>query len=931
MRKIPLSTYRIQFTPTFGFAAAEEIIDYLADLGISDIYASPIFKARPGSEHGYDIVDPTELNPELGSPEEFEQLHFSAKKKALGWLQDIVPNHMAIDSQNRMLMDILENGESSPFFNYFDIDWDFYDESIHRRLLIPVLGKFYSEALENGEIQLRYDQSGLSINYHNLKLPIRLESYVKVFECNIDALEEKLGGTNPEFIRFLGNVEYLRSLPPRKTRSSSDNEVIHQKRMLWLIYEDSPVIREYMDQCIETFNGVKGDPRSFDALDQLLSEQLFRLSFWKVAAEELNYRRFFAINELISVRQENEEVFETTHDLIRRYIDEGIFTSLRVDHIDGLYDPTAYLQKLRQMAGEIFIAVEKILQTGEELPSFWPIQGTTGYDFMNNLNGIFCRREHRKTFDKIYERFTGQRLDFDNLVLMKKRMIIGYYMAGDIDNLARALKELAARERHGADITPYGLRRALVEIMASFPVYRTYINESYFRRKDEFYIKDAINIANRSYPALTYELNFLEKFFLMEKQAGLNESDRQDALKFIMLFQQYTGPLMAKGFEDTVLYIYNRLISLNEVGGAPDLFGTNLEDFHEFNRNRFENFPYSLNATSTHDTKRSEDVRARINVLSEIPQEWESSLKLWHNFNRKLKKNIGGRLIPDDNDEYFLYQTLLGSYPHESELSGYIERIESYMIKAVKEAKVHTAWIKPDSDYETGFLGFIKTIMTPSENNRFLPAFLPLQRRVAFYGMLNSLSQTLLKIAAPGVPAFYQGCELWDLSFVDPDNRRPVDFEKRKAYLRYLKEKIRSDINGLLDELTTKMSDGRIKMFLIYQALRARKEHEILFRDGTYMPLEAGGKFKNNIVAFSRQKDGRIALAIAPRFLTEVTEDARLPLGAGIWEDTYIEIPFEIASAANLITGEKIRPKKKLLAGDLFKRFPVALIVGEIS
>ncbi len=926
--RIPNSTYRIQFNSSFDFSKGREIIPYLADLGISDIYASPVLAARKGSQHGYDVIDPNRINPELGTPAQFDNLVSSARARGLGWLQDIVPNHMAFDSGNVMLMDILENGTSSAYFEFFDIDWGIRDGKIEKQLLIPLLGTTYAAALEAGELQLKYDEAGLSLNYYELRLPMRLETQVKIFERNLAKLEDRLGRGNPDFIRFLGDLEFLRSLPARRKEGSGEKEASHGKKMLWTLYKENLAVRDYIDESLAFFSGKKGEPASFDELDKLISEQLYKLSFWKVATEELNYRRFFTINELISVRLESEPVFRKTHELILRLVKEGKINGLRIDHIDGLHDPTGYLQKLKESAGDLYIVVEKILQQGEELPSFWPVQGTTGYDFMNQVGGLFCRPENEKAFDKIYGRFTDQKPNYEDLVWQKKRIIIGQYMAGDIDNLARALKVISSRDRHGSDITLYGLRRALVEVMSFFPVYRTYINDRFFRRKDEFYIKSAIDKAKAKRPELSIELGYLEKFLLLENHPRMSEEDRQASLDYIMSFQQYTGPLMAKGFEDTVLYVYTRLMSLNEVGSEPHIFGNPSETFHEFNRERAEGLRHTVNATSTHDTKRGEDARARINVLSEIPQEWEGRLRMWHNANKSRLKGHGGLSIPDENDEYFFYQTLLGSFPGPGEMGDFVARLKSYIVKAVKEAKVHTAWIKPDTEYEEKFAAFAEGILTPGPTNHFMAEFTPFFEKVAFFGALNSLSQTLLKITSPGVPDIYQGSELWDLSMVDPDNRRPVDFEKRKAYLDEIKSKSQNGILGLIRELTNSIHDGRIKMFLIYRALQARQKNAQMFRLGTYIPLETAGKYKDHVIAFARVCKSAASVTVVPRFMTSLVDQGSLPLGPAVWGDTVVALPENMLLVRNAITDQKINCKEKLPVGEALRHFPAALLFG---
>lgn len=953
--RIPSATYRLQFNPTFGFTKAKEIVQYLFDLGISDVYASPIFKAKKGSLHGYDVVDTNQLNPELGSAEDFEELIRASKARGMGWIQDIVPNHMAFDGENSMLMDVLENGQSSEYFDFFDIEWNHPYESIQGRLLAPFLGRLYGESLEEEEIKLQYDRDGFSVRYYELKLPLRPESYASVITHRLNTLREKLGEDHPDFIKLLGILYSIKNMPvSREDVSERYHQIRFIKRMLWELYRENPDIKRFTDENIEIFNGTKGVAESFNRLDSLLSEQFFRLSFWKVATEEINYRRFFNINDLISLRMEDENVLEQTHGLIIGLAKDGKFTGLRVDHIDGLYDPNGYLGRLRERAGEVYLVVEKILDLEEELPATWPVQGTTGYDFMNYVNGIFCKTRNARAFSKIYTEFTRFKTSYEDLVCDKKRLIIGKEMAGDVDNLAHLMKRISGRYRHSSDITLYGLKRALVDVLALFPVYRTYISKEAFSKTDQLYITEAVKKAKQRNPGLLYELDFIEKFLLLEFEEYLKEEEKEEWFHFVMKFQQFTGPLMAKGFEDTIFYIYNRLLSLNEVGGSPDKFGIAMKEFHGFNQKRAHFWPHSMNATSTHDTKRGEDVRARINILSEVPKEWENSIKKWSRSNKRKKKLVNGTSVPDRNDEYFLYQTLIGAFPFdETERPSFIERVRDYMVKAVREAKVHTAWLKPDTEYEEAFVSFIEEILTPSEDNEFLKEFLPFQKRVASYGIFNSVSQALIKITSPGLPDFYQGTELWDLNLVDPDNRRPVDFEKRRKILQEIRDKANKDILALINELFLTKEDGRIKLFLINRALAARRENSEVFQKGVYAPLEVGGRFKDHIVAYMRKMDtpqiqmytahkhaprnkakssseGLQAITVVPRVVTSLVSEDRYPVGREVWDDTHIILPGYGPSVwRNVITSEVIKSEGTLLIGDVLRHFPGALLLSE--
>lgn len=924
--RIPTATYRIQFNSGFKFEAAQNIIAYLSELGISDLYASPIFKARAGSTHGYDVVDPTQLNPELG---DFEPLIKEIKNHQMGWVQDIVPNHMAYDSENHWLMDVLENGSESEAFDYFDIEWDQAYDDIKGRILTPMLGNFYGECLENGEIQLQYDEAGLSVNYYSLKLPVRIESYARFITQNLGHLGRALGRRHPDFIKLLGILYLMKSAPGETKGKERYDQIAFVKGLLWELYTHNPEVKEFVDSNIEFFNGEKGNPESFNLLDNLLKEQFYRLSFWKVGAEEINYRRFFTVNELISVKVQEIKVFHKTHAFINQLVEEGIITGLRIDHIDGLYDPTEYLKRLRDKAGDVYLTVEKILELGEKLPETWQVQGTSGYDFLNYVNGIFCRCESEKSFTDIYTKFTRIESNYEQLSIEKKQLIVEKNLAGDVDNLAQILKRIAGQSRLGIDFTMNGLKRTLSEILTLFPVYRTYVNGDGLSEEDRAYIQEVIEEARGRIPLLLNELNFIEKILLLDWEEFLTEDQKALRLHFVMRLQQLSGPLMAKGIEDTLFYVFNRLVSLNEVGGNPGKFGITLADFHDFNQEQSKAWAYKMNATATHDTKRGEDARARLNVLSEIPEQWGEQVKKWSEINRSQKNNVRGKEVPVPNDEYFFYQALIGTYPFdENENATFLERIKDYMLKSVREAKTQTAWLRPDSAYEEGFLGFVEKVLTPSESNQFLKEFLPFQKRIADYGIFNSLSQTLLKYTAPGVPDTYQGTEFWDLSMVDPDNRRPVDYEQRISVLKDIKQKSQTDNLKLIDELMSSKKDGKIKLFITHKVLQARKEQLEVFQKGEYLPLEVVGKFKDHIVAFARSFENTTAIAIAPRFLTSLIAPDENPLGEKVWADTQLQLPQGFsASWRDIFTGQTLTGNGTIAIAQVLQHFPVALLL----
>ncbi len=928
--RVPGSTYRIQFRPEFGFRDAAAIVDYLDRLGVTHLYASPIFAARVSSTHGYDVVDPNVLNPALGSGVEYRALVDAVHGLGLGWMQDIVPNHMAFDTANRMLMDVFEHGEASAFCNYFDIAWNHPYESLRGRVLAPHLGRFYGECLERGEIRLAYEAGTLSVRYFDLAYPLRIETYAVVFAHDAKRLEAALGGDHPDLRKFRDVTELLRSGLPATAGRARAEQVSYCKETIRDLYASGGEVRAFIDGNLELFNGRSGDAASFALLDDLLALQHFRLSFWKVAAEEINYRRFFNVNGLISMKVEREEVFRETHRLILKSAWQGDFDAVRIDHIDGLYDPAAYLQRLRDAAPGTFVVVEKILERSEPLPAGWPVAGTTGYDFLTAVTTLLCDPAGERGLDGAYAEFSGDPAGYAELVAGKKRLIIGRHMAGDVDALAHLLKEIASRDRHARDITLYGLRRALVELLALFPVYRTYVTAGGPGGQDREIIRDTASRARATSPALVLELDFIERFLLLDLPADITPEERAGRLRFAMRFQQLTGPLMAKGFEDTTLYIYNRLLSLNDVGGTPDRMGMPPAEFHEFIARRASLWPHTMNSTSTHDTKRGEDVRARLSVLSELPGEWRARVTRWRELNRRHKTIASGREIPDPNDEYFLYQTLVGAYPFDpAELPAFPGRIREYMIKAVREAKTHTAWLKPDDTYENCTTDFVERILDDANGNPFLDDFLPFQRKVAHHGMLNSLSQLLLKCACPGIPDVYQGAELWDLNLVDPDNRRPVDFDRRKAYLGELQGIPEEQLGKQLWEMLRSYVDGRVKMFTVAALLAARRETGPLFLDGSYVPLGVRGRHAGRVVAFARRLNDSWAVAMAPIRTVGIVPEGGFPVGVAAWGDTAVELPGDHpAKWSNVFTGEEVAASGGvLLLAEVCSVFPVGLLV----
>ncbi len=931
---IPNATYRLQFEPEFGFARAADIIGYLSDLGISHVYASPIFAARKGSRHGYDGIDPGILNPELGSEGDWKTLIERLREHGLGWLQDIVPNHMAFDADNRMLADVLENGPASKFFSFFDIFWDHPLKDLRDRVMAPFLGRRYAECLESGDIRLARDAAGFAATYGDLRFPLLIESYLDILGSFAAAVKRELGEDDPDYIRWIDILDRLESLVLQVDVGARQKQVRAIKQSLWDLSSGNPVIGRQLAETLEYFNGKPGDIHSFEPLDQLLTRQRFRLCFWQVANEEINYRRFFDINGLIALRQEDPAVFGATHALLFKLAEENIVTGVRIDHIDGLADPAGYLQRLRRELGQkAVILVEKILAPEEPLPADWPVQGTTGYDFSHWLNALFVQRENEARFSGIYTRFSNRTAAFEELVYDAKTGVLSARMAGDLDNLARRIKKISAHKQFADSLTLNRLKEALAEALARFPVYRSYLGREEIGAADRAVVQAAISLARDHRPDLTVEFEFISNLLLQEvslHQADDDEKVRRQSRLAIRSFQQLSSALMAKGFEDTAFYRYNRLVSLNEVGSEPGRFGCSARQFHEATARRAENWPHAMNCTATHDSKRGEDVRARLNVLSEMPAKWEQRLEAWHRFNRDRRNRTSRGPAPDPDTEYLLYQILIGAWPQDGTVTRrFVERIKDYLVKAAREAGEHTAWTAPQEEYETALTGFVDRILESSPQNEFLPDFAAFCRKIAFFGLFNSLAQCLVKITAPGVPDFYQGTELLQLALVDPDNRQPVAYDERRQLLEAIGSSSQEPLERVA-ELLAKREDGRVKLFLIARALAARRELREVFLNGRYLPLDTGGPFRRNIVAFARESGGQWCVTAVPRFVTHLVGENQDPLGHNIWHDTVISLPPEAPrSWKNVFTRQLLTAEGEIAVGDALRHFPVALLTGE--
>jgi (1->4)-alpha-D-glucan 1-alpha-D-glucosylmutase len=961
----PVSTYRLQFRPGFGFTDASKILPYLDDLGVTDCYVSPILTPTSGSLHGYDICDHNRLNPELGSQADFEEWCAALRSRGMGHIVDVVPNHMACDPvSNVWWRDVLENGPSSPFAKYFDIDWDPVKPELKGKVLLPVLGDQYGRVLERGELQLQFENGALHLRHFDRDLPINPRQSPRVLGARRDELQQHVQG-GPALREYLSILTALQNLPAyteeetgRVIERQREKEVARE-RFIRLTTE-SPDIKEHVESVVRLANGIVGDRSSFDLLHTLLEHQAYRLAYWRTAFDEINYRRFFDINELIGLRMDEPEVFEATHALLRQMIVSGQVTGLRIDHPDGLFDPAQYFDRVQQMAagtrpesqsdngaGPFYIVAEKILSEGESLRRDWAVAGTTGYSFLNAVAGLFVDGRNGQRLRRVYGRLTGRQTRFADVAYESKRTILLTAMASELNVLAHALNRLSERDRRLRDFTLNNCRTVLREVTACFPVYRTYASERGVDAFDRAAVSSAIRQARQRNPLMERSIfQFLEDALLTDPSSTANDPDARERLRFAMKFQQFTGPVQAKGVEDTAFYRYLVLATVNDVGGHPARLSLSPAEFHDANVTRLRLWPGELITTATHDTKRGEDARMRIAVLSEIPDIWRRAVSVWMRVNGRHRTKLPSGWAPDRNDEYLFYQTLIGVWPPtpaESPVpdeapADLVARVKAYMQKAIREAKMHTSWIDEDQAYGRAVARFVERTLTGKTSMPFLRSFVPLQRRISARGMMNSLSQLVLKLGSPGVTDVYQGNELWDLSLVDPDNRRAVDFAHRRGLLQQLMPLIDSVTSGRCHvpdviDLLRAWEDGRIKVFVTACGLRFRRAHPEVVRDGSYDPLRPDGPSAEHLVGFGRRHASGELLVIVPRLLVSLVPDAPLPRGDALWTTTRIHVPpaYEARCYRHLLTGETVwidggPDGRWIRADDLYREFPVAML-----
>jgi (1->4)-alpha-D-glucan 1-alpha-D-glucosylmutase len=938
---VPSATYRLQFTPAFTFDHAAAVVPYLARLGVTDIYCSPIFQAKRGSTHGYDICNFGELNPELGGDEAFARLQAALSAHGMGLVQDFVPNHMAVEPVlNTWWRSMLEHGPASPFANFFDVDWTPVKPELLGKILLPFLGDHYGRVLERGELVVEYVGGEFVVRYFDATRPIDPRAYPRILRMGLPGLKSELGD-DPALGELLSIMTALDNIPPAIERGPEAvatrlRESRIAKERLAKLIESTPRIGQHIEDGLRELNGAPGHPESFDALHELLEALPFRLAYWKTAVHEINYRRFFDINDLAGLRPEEPAAFQAMHQLLLKLIGEGAVTGVRLDHIDGLFDPAGYIAGLREAAPQAYVVVEKILTGDEQLPA-WKVAGTTGYDFLNDVSWLLFDSRNAQILRRLHRAFTERTDPFREVVYDCKKLITWTSLASELNVLADALNRLSEGDRKTRDFTLDSLREALREVAVCFPVYRTYVGPDGAADGDRQLIDLAVERARRRNPAMESSVFDFVRTNLVAERNGASEEQYQARLRFAMKFQQYTSPLQAKGVEDTAFYRYNALISLNEVGGGPQRVGWTVAQFHAANQTRQSRAPHGMLCTATHDTKRGEDARTRIHVLSEVPRLWRRQVRQWAGLNAAHRTTVDAADAPDRGDEYLFYQTLVGCWPADATQPvappELLARVREYMLKATKEAKVHTSWISPNEAYDRAVAKFIEESLTGPTSGEFLSRFLPFQRRIALVGVVNSLAQLVLKATAPGVPDFFQGTEFWDLSLVDPDNRRPVDFDKRAAMLAELEPWVAGSGWPPVGDWLRNWHDGRIKLFVTACVLQLRKRCPDLFLAGEYFPVLTEGELADHVVAYARHHGDEWALVVVPRLCANMTsKKRRFPIG-DVWGDTYLRVPPELAGrpARNVFTSAQLVAAPtpgaaRLRVADVLSVCPVALL-----
>jgi (1->4)-alpha-D-glucan 1-alpha-D-glucosylmutase len=941
---VPLSTYRLQFTPSFGFDAAREIVPYLAELGIDAVYASPYLRARSGSRHGYDVVDHNALNPDLGTQEAYDAFTEELRAHGVGQILDFVPNHMAVGGGgNPWWADVLEWGERSPYAKYFDIDWHPERPKLDGKMLLPFLGDQYAQILDRGELSLVFEpeRGEFGFRYYERRFPLTPPSYAPIL-ARAAAL---VNGSSQSALALLASA--FGSLDGAGGRDRPIDDLRRRSaelknRLRELARRDEHVAKA-LEAAVSEWQVRDGDPSSAERLDALVERQFYRLASWRVSLHEINYRRFFDINDLAGLRVEDADVLAESHRLLFELIAQGRIQGLRIDHVDGLFNPAAYCRLLRERAAvlsqPLYLIVEKILARFESPRENWGVDGTVGYDFLNVANGLFVNPRAETAFDRIYAEYAPTEEPYEVIAYQSKLHIIYHRLASELGVLAGLLYRIAQMDRRSADLTYDGLRTAIAHTVAAFPVYRTYICGEGASDEDRRFVEWAVTLARKRTELLGESMfDFLEHALTTDvARVPGSRYDASAVLKFAMAFQQYTGPVTAKGIEDTAFYRYVRLLSLNEVGGDPSRFGTPVASFHRHNQHRASHFPHTLLTTATHDHKRGEDTRLRIDSLSEMPGRWQRTVRAFGRLSKR-RTYVESEPAPSRNDEYALYQMLVGTWPAEwiandpppEELEHYVERVEQWLVKSVREANLRSNWVRPNAPYEEAATSFMRRLFEEPIRSIFLRELRAITADAALVAMISSLALTTLRLTSPGIPDTYQGCELWDTSMVDPDNRRDVDFALRRRILDELRAGFeREDPRALIVELLRGWRDGRVKFFTLWRLLQLRKARPQTFLGGDYRRLAVGGRRADHIVAFSRAN----VVVVAPRLvyrLLRVRADGTPVLG---FDNEYVTLPAKfpqrfvnVFTAKEVVTQRAARPRIDI--AELFAQFPVAVLAS---
>lgn len=968
LNRIPLATYRLQLGADLTLDQVTALLPYLQRLGISDVYLSPLFRARAESSHGYDVVDHGMIDPAIGDMQSFARLATAAREAGMGVLLDVVPNHMGInDPANVWWLDVLENGQGSQFADFFDIEWHPPSATLQNKILLPFLGEPFGQVLEKGGFTIVYRERRFQLEYGPRRFPLAPPSWVAVLGvASRDGT--LLGSENPSVRADRDELEsvvtQLRNLPPGLQRDSASMAVRYREQAiaaqrLEKLAAGSPEVRDAIDRALQQINGEPGNAKSFDQLETLLDEQWYRLAYWRVASDEINYRRFFDVNDLAAIRVDNTRVFEQVHRLVATLLKAGWVTGLRIDHPDGLRDPLAYFKSLQTLyrnhraseesaATDVYVLAEKILSGDEPLPVEWQVSGTTGYDLMNVTGRVQVCGAGVDALRSAYARIIGRSQKPAEAVYESRRTVLLTTMASELQMLSVQLYRLAQKHRASRDFTQPALQRALREVLASMTVYRTYVRGDSWEVAEADYrtITLAVRMAKRRNRTMPHSVfDFIASILLLEHPPTVSAEQAEDRRQFALKFQQVSGPIAAKGVEDTAFYRYYPLASLNEVGGEVDAKPLTLDEFHRVMRHRASTWPHSMNATSTHDSKRGEDFRARLHVLSEMPREWEQAFERWHEMNKNFLGEFEGEAVPDANEEYFIYQTLVGTWPlgdqSDAERQEYCERLLHYFEKAFREAKIHSSWMNPGENYEASVRAFVTKTLS-AENSAFTDEVDAFVGGIADAGFVNGLAQVLLKIALPGVPDFYRGTELWDFNLVDPDNRRPVDYDGRLHRLKKLWPKAEQDVAELAQGLAARWPDPDVKLWVTMRALQARRELPEAFSVGEYISLTVTGDAAEHILAFARRADEQIAVCVVPRHLRRLREKQKSSVASknwlADWADTSVVLPTDYPRDWKCrIVGNRYRLDEPgdglmetsdsgLRVADLFATLPVALL-----